>query len=256
MVSGQWSVVCEGSGHRSQVTGRLFIFLFLFLLPLPAAAGPVVVELFTSQGCVACPPADEIFGELIEEHDDILALSFHVDYWDQRGWKDPFSLPEATDRQRSYAGAMGSSRLFTPQVVVDGQWSFIGTKKKAISEAIRERRHDDDPTLPVTLEKTAKGLKVQVMPDKEHDIRGEADIWLATYSGTDSTRVQRGENWGHTLTNHRSVKQMLYLGKWNENPLTLDLDFVPDAEGAAVLVQRPNGGRIVGAAMLKLGKTD
>lgn len=222
---------------------------------LPAqleAKPPVVLELFTSQGCPSCPPADEVFGKLIDDNRDIIALSFHVDYWDRQGWKDPYSLAESTARQNDYADAMHSTKLFTPQVIVNGSASFIGTKQHDIRQAMNEARRSEAPYLPVALDPTAEGMRVTITPQAEGNIRGEADIWLVAYEKEGSTRVRRGANWGKTLNHYHSVRQILYLGKWHENAVAIDLDFKPDTEFAAILLQRPDGGRIIGASQLRL----
>ena len=107
--------------------------------PARAAERPIVVELFTSEGCSSCPPADALLGELATRP-NVLALSFHVDYWDRLGWKDPFSSPEATARQQHYARLLGLDTVYTPQIVVDGSWEAVGSDQAAVERALDQAR--------------------------------------------------------------------------------------------------------------------
>src|SRR5271166_4312736 len=116
---------------------QLFLALCLTIGIAAARAGerPVVVELFTSEGCSSCPPADALLAELADRA-EVLALSFHVDYWDRLGWKDPFSSAAATARQRQYANLLGIDTVYTPQIVVDGHWQAVGSDRNAVEHAI------------------------------------------------------------------------------------------------------------------------
>ena len=117
--------------------------------PLDAAERPIVVELFTSEGCSSCPPADALLAELASRP-DVLALSFHVDYWDRLGWKDPFSSAAATDRQRNYANLLRTGTVYTPQIVVDGRWQAVGSDRDEVEQAIGSA-HRSEAMLPVAL---------------------------------------------------------------------------------------------------------
>lgn len=232
---------------------KYLILLIVALLPFSAHAEgrPLVLELFTSQGCSACPPADKVMSELIEDNPDMLMLSFHVDYWDRLGWKDPYSLPAATDRQKAYANTVAAKKIFTPQAMINGEWSFIGTKHGDISDALDEARDDESPYLPVTLAQTPTGLEIKITPEADNAVRGTASIWLIGYSGATTNRIGRGENRGIEVINHNNVQQLMYLGEWHENAVALTLDFVPEADFAAVIVQRP-ASKILGAASVAL----
>src|SRR2546430_9680821 len=113
----------------------LSLCLALAIAPLHAGERPIVVELFTSEGCSSCPPADALLAELAGRP-DVLALSFHVDYWDRLGWKDPFSSPDATRRQHGYAEPFGISTGYTPQMVVDGRWQAVGSDRSEVEQAL------------------------------------------------------------------------------------------------------------------------
>ena len=123
--------------------------LLLFVAPAGAAERPIVVELFTSEGCSSCPPADALLAELASRP-DVLALSFHVDYWDRLGWKDPFSSAAATDRQRNYAKLLGTGTVYTPQIVVDGRWQAVGSDRSEVERAIAAA-HQSEAAVPVAL---------------------------------------------------------------------------------------------------------
>src|SRR5208282_5788557 len=117
--------------------------------PIQAGERPIVVELFTSEGCSSCPPADALLAELAGRS-DVLALSFHVDYWDRLGWKDPFSSPDATRRQHGYADLLGLATVYTPQMIVDGRWQAVGSDRSEVERALGSARRSRDE-VPVTL---------------------------------------------------------------------------------------------------------
>src|SRR5262252_1517002 len=116
--------------------------------PLVAGESRVVVELFTSEGCSSCPPADALLAELASRP-EVLALSFHVDYWDRLGWKDPFSSPAATERQQRYASVLGLATVYTPQIVVDGKWQAVGSDRVEVEQALKAagRSRDEVPVV-------------------------------------------------------------------------------------------------------------
>src|ERR1700756_302855 len=129
-------------------TGLLFALAFLALgiAPLHAGERPILVELFTSEGCSSCPPADALLAELAGRP-DVLALSFHVDYWDRLGWRDPFSSPAATERQQRYAELLRLATVYTPQMVVDGKWQAVGSDRAEVEQALGSAAgtRDDGP---------------------------------------------------------------------------------------------------------------
>jgi hypothetical protein len=211
------------------------------------AARPVVVELYTSQGCSSCPPADALLGELARLP-NVIALAFHVDYWDSIGWRDRFSIPEAVQRQRRYVDTLGLSSAFTPQVVVDGRGSFVGSDRRRIVAALSE-----------TLEKIAVEVAVDhgeltVTVPEAKDMSG-FDVNLAAYLPEASTSVGRGENSGRTLAEFNIVRQFRKIGSWNgeKSVFRVYVDSFPaDATRVAVLVQRIQQGPIAGIAVAVL----
>ena len=216
------------------------------LLSASAAAQPVVVELFTSQGCSSCPPADVLLGELARRP-GIVALAYHVDYWDDLGWKDRFSLPEATQRQRGYVKRLAKSGAFTPQVVVSGDTSLVGSNRAAVEQAIA----GDRDALAIVLSKAGGNLQIH-FPEAW---REPMDVYLATYLSEATDKIASGENARRTLKHFNVVRSFKRLGTWNGKPqrMTVPLAGLPrDASAVAVILQRKNQGAVAGAATLAL----
>lgn len=211
-----------------------------FAAPVAAQPGtaPVVVELFTSEGCSSCPPADAVLTDLAQHQPDVLALAFHVTYWDYLGWKDPFSLADATARQRAYAAAMRSDTVYTPQMVVDGRTEFVGSDKAAALASIRGAA-----AKPVALRiaRDSSGFSIAVGEGS-----GRGRLLLVGYDASHRTPVGRGENGGRTLLETNIVRSLTPIGDWSGSPLTLRAD-APAGEQVAVLLQQESG-QIIGAA--------
>jgi hypothetical protein len=209
--------------------------------------GAAVVELYTSQGCSSCPPADAVLGELAKMP-NVVALAFHVAYWDSIGWPDHFALPIAIQRQRRYAEILGLSSAFTPQAVVDGRGSFVGSDKRRILSAMLEPRD----TIPIELQ-VAHGELTVTLPDRQ--ARAGYEVNLAAYLPQAQTQVGRGENSGRTLTEFNIVRQFRMLGPWNgrETVFRVPLAAMPaEATHVAVLLQRTDQGPIAGSATVAL----
>ena len=209
--------------------------------------GPAVVELYTSQGCSSCPPADSLLG-VLSQMPNVLALAFHVDYWDSIGWRDHFALPIARERQRRYVETLGLSSAFTPQVVVDGRSSFVGSDKPRILAAMA------DPliTIPILID-VARGELIVTVPERPDQER--YDVNLIAYLPEAATNVGRGENSGRTLREFNIVRQFRTLGAWNGQQSEFRAavnSFPADATRVAVLLQRNQQGPIVGSAMVLL----
>lgn len=234
-------------------------FATLLLLCLSVAAPsvvadsdqpPVVVELFTSQGCSSCPPADALLGELAART-DVVALAFHVDYWDYIGWKDPYASPASTQRQRQYASALGLRMVYTPQMVVDGRIDVVGSYRQDVERAIDTA--SEGPKLALRIEEDGQGGHRVVIPSGEGN--AEATVWLAVLDSHQETKVRRGENGGRTLEEFNIVREWRQIGTWTGAAMTLPLDAAAgdDRNACAVVVQSGSTGPILGAAYLKLG---
>jgi hypothetical protein len=221
-----------------------------------------VIELFTSQNCSSCPPADRLMGEL--SHDpSLVVLSLPVDYWDYLGWKDTLALHGHTNRQRAYSRARGDRDVYTPQVVVNGIAQVLGSDKAAIERAIGETQRTSSPlTVPVTM--TVADGKVTVKVAAAPDQTGDAEIWLCPVTASKSVAIGHGENSGHTLTYHDVVRRWIKLGVWNgkAETFTQALSDLPNAnytlqdiDSLAVVVQSgaaDKPGLMLGAATASL----
>ena len=216
------------------------------------AGGPTVIELFTSQSCYSCPPAEALLGELVDRK-NLVALEFHVDYWDDLvygsagKWKDLFSDPAYTLRQRRYAARIRNSGVYTPQVVVDGVVQTVGSRKGRVLRLIEHSARAVKPVLVSVTPAPAGGFTVSL---ESKSGRPSAAVLLARYDLKHVTAVEAGENKGKTLTNHHVVREFRELGHWTGERLEIplaDLRLGPN-EGCAVIVQAHDQGAILGAA--------
>jgi hypothetical protein len=217
-----------------------------------ATAPPVVVELYTSQGCNSCPPADTFLGTLAGQP-GVIALSFHVDYWNYLGWADPFSSREATYRQKEYGMALRKYGVYTPQIIVQGSRGEVGSDVRAVRAAIAEAARRRLPVA-VTIEKLP-GRKLRAVAQASAEAKG-ADIWLILFDRRHSTKILRGENEGKTLTYHNVVREFRVVGKHAGERVELTLPGAGDKNekrgGAAVLVQQGKTKQMLGAVALLL----
>ncbi|CCE05581.1 conserved exported hypothetical protein [Bradyrhizobium sp. STM 3843] len=218
--------------------------LALGLAPVAAAAAdrPVVVELFTSQGCSSCPPANAYLNDLARDRHDVLPLAFHVTYWDRLGWKDPFSLAAATDRQARYGSRFGDGS-YTPEIVVDGVSSHVGSYRSEIGAAIDRAKGANQPAADVRLSRNAGKLQVDIGSGE-----GRGRVLLVGFDHYHKTDIRRGENGGRTFEELNVVRSVRPLGDWQGAALRLT-EQLPEGEDAAVIVEAPDG-HIVGAARL------
>ena len=224
--------------------------LALALLAAAAAANaqaadarhPVVVELFQSQGCSSCPPANANVGA-IADRPEVLALSFSVTYWDDLGWKDTFATPAYTARQWDYAHGLGHPNVFTPQVVVNGRKDGVGVDPRALAALIRE---GDRGTGGPQLEIAGQAVRVGAGAAPARP----ADVWLARYDPrVIQVPIRRGENGGKTLPHKNIVKQLVRLGAWTGQAESFRLPAPADpALRTAIVIQAGRGGPIVAAA--------
>jgi len=236
---------------RRTLLAGLTGFAALPLLPRRARAQsvqPVVVELFTSQGCSSCPPADALLGELALR-EDVIALAYHVDYWDYIGWHDRFGDPANTERQRSYAAWMGSHMVYTPQMVIAGRYDVVGSRRDRVEETLERARGEPLP-LAVALTRY-DSVAVEGPADA-----GPATVLAVVFQAAADTPVAKGENAGRTLTEYNIVRAMIPVGRYQggRQEFPVDPAWMAEAgfDGCAILVQDEATGRILGAArMLK-----
>lgn len=216
--------------------------------PAPASAGegPLVVELFTSQGCSSCPPADRYIGTLAKSGQlagrTVVPLSFHVDYWNDLGWKDPYSQAAWTERQRQYADALGDDRIYTPEIVVGGAAGMVGSQTQKVAAAIEAAPR------PALLAATATWGKDHL--EVTATAPADAEVLIAVWEDAKTIAIPRGENAGTKLTNHRIVRRLERVaaaGKRGTSRIAIDPSW--KASGAVVFAQRPDK-RIVATALL------
>lgn len=213
------------------------------------AKRPVIVELYTSQGCDSCPPADALLARLADRK-DVIALSLPVTYWDMLGWKDTFASEANTRRQKAYAMTMGRGGVYTPQMVIDGESDIVGGREQAVDQAIAARE-SDMASIPVDLRVTHAELHVGIGAG-DPGPNPNATIWLFHILSRASVNVEGGENSGHVLVYRNVVRDIRAVGVWKGQPVTLDLPR-NEMTGAphdeiAVILQENGYGRIIGAA--------
>ncbi len=224
---------------------RLALLAAVLLAAIPAAAQPphrpVVVELFTSQGCSSCPPADAFLTELARGRADVLPLGFHVTYWNGLGWRDPFSLDAATARQRNYAALFSADGVYTPQMVVDGRRDVVGSDRAAALSAIRAAAGKASAGPALRLARQASTVTLDAGAGQ-----GRATLWLIGYDREHHTAIGRGENTGRTLLEANIVRDIVDAGAWTGAPLHVSLPS-PRGERVAAILQAEDGS-IIGAA--------
>jgi hypothetical protein len=222
-------------------------FLLLSAVPALGQQGPVVVELFTSQGCSSCPPADKMLHE-IADRSDVIALALHVDYWDYIGWKDEFADPRNAERQRAYAREAGRRSVYTPQMIVMGQTDIVGAKPMKLSDAINAYAAKPQP---VRMVLQRSGAKVEVTAEVTGDVSPPMVVHLLRYQPVREARITRGENKGHTFQYANVTEGWTVLGEWTgREPLKLVAE-APGDHPIVVLIQQGVGGPIYAAARAK-----
>jgi hypothetical protein len=209
-----------------------------------------VVELFTSQGCSSCPPADKLAGELARDP-SLIVMSLAIDYWDYLGWKDTLALPGHTNRQRAYSKVRGDREVYTPQAVVNGVVHTLGSDKNAIETAIEQtRKQDGTLSLPLSMSVANDNVSISIPAAKEASPKGE--IWLCPMTKDITVAVGKGENTGHTLTYHNVVRRWVKLGDWDGSArsFTVPVHDVTAVGGDAVAVVVQSGTKEAPGAML------
>jgi hypothetical protein len=246
---------------------RLAAITALVALAAPSGPGPgrcesaepkAVVELFTSQGCSSCPPADKLLKTYVERA-DVIALSYPVDYWDYLGWKDTFASPRFSERQRAYAKTRGDGSVYTPQIVVNGRLHTVGSRQKLIDKTIVAANRLGRLQVPVKLRHDSGMMLIEVgrIPSEPASSATEwnATVWVATVKKISEVDVRRGENGGRKLTYYNTVRELTPVGIWTGEPATFRLDPKSvswmGSNACAVLVQQGVGGPIIGAAWME-----
>lgn len=253
---------------------RLFLLTLFALTPVAWAAGdsgtagpapdaalrqpptPVraVLELFTSQGCSSCPPADKLLKTYVAQK-DIMALSLPVDYWDYIGWKDTLASPKNAQRQRAYAANVTNGPIYTPQIVVNGRADALGSSQNQIeyamsitADAFQKNR------IPVQSWHNENTIMIQIGAGAVTEKNAQATIWLAKVQKKASVEIKAGENRGRSLEYFNVVREMIPVGTWNGRAMNIRLDRkaiqFPETEDGAILMQTDAYGPIIGAAWL------
>jgi hypothetical protein len=231
-------------------TSSLSVLIPLLFVSPASAQRPIVLELFTSQGCSSCPPADRMLGDLATQP-GVLALAFHVDYWDRLGWKDPYATPEWTDRQRAYgktlSGSRYASQIYTPQLVIDGRIDAVGSDSAAIRQGLLKARAEA-LDIGVGLTYRPGGLRVVAQGAANFNAR----MMLIVVDPPRITRVLRGENAGASLREARIVRRLDVLEPYRGLPIDLNVadPRTDPGQTLALVLQRPDGA-IIGAAALE-----
>lgn len=229
---------------------RLLSLLVVLLgMSVQASANdrPVVVELFTSQGCSACPPADAFLAELGKEA-DIIPLALHVDYWDYIGWTDQFADPANTARQKGYARAGGWRTIYTPQIIVNGTEVAVGSRKDQVRAALRKAHNQPDP-VSMRVTRNDDMLKVELRPTGGPV--GPVDIHVVRYTPSLTVEILRGENAGRRMEYTHIVEEWDVVARWNgASGFRADVPLMGSGP-VVVLAQVPDHGPILAAARLR-----
>jgi hypothetical protein len=226
----------------------------------PAHADPrAVVELFTSQGCSSCPPADKILGELANDP-SVIALSMPIDYWDYLGWKDTLADARFSARQKAYSQMRGDRKVYTPQIVVNGSAHVIGSDRAGIESAIDiTSKANAVMSVPVTMTQAGKEINVSVAASGKSSGTMHGEVWICSISKSVPISIGRGENGGRQVTYHNVVRNLLKVGDWNgtSGSWTVPLENISreGVDAAVVYVQdgnRDKPGAMLGAAFTPL----
>ncbi|HEX3484451.1 MAG TPA: DUF1223 domain-containing protein [Micropepsaceae bacterium] len=245
------------------IRGLLFLgFLTAALSPSawagqPALAGPhpIVVELFTSQGCSDCPAADRLVTELAKRK-DVIALSLPITYWDMLGWKDTFATDANTQRQKSYARVMTHSGIYTPQMIIDGRFDVVGNQRDRVMAALAARTNDGigETSIPIVIG-TASGRLEIAIPAAKTKTKPIATIWVMRTLNQGAVNVAEGENRNRLLTYTNVVRDLQRAGEWTGDAMKIDLPLnlaKAKHDGIAVILQARDYGPVLGAALLQI----
>ena len=233
----------------NRVTGLITAILLTLATFASAGDRPVVVELYTSQGCSSCPPADAFFLEGLAARDDVIALALHVDYWDYLGWKDHFASPQFTKRQKAYAYAAGHRTVYTPQMIIGGTKHVVGTHPNEVRDHI-QRQSSMPEQVQIGLTRKGKTARVHLLnlnPSKLMPV----DVFMVRYTPAEEVAIKRGENAGRVVTYANIVTEWRQVLMWDmAEPVSLKVP-VRGKEPIVVIVQKEGSGEILAAARLR-----
>lgn len=243
---------------RNSVGFALLLLVFLIAANparSEAGKGPIVVELFTSQSCSSCPAADKILGSIAHNPDNgLIVLGCHVTYWNHLRWKDTLSLEACTERQRDYAGILEQGRSYTPNMVVNGSWSFTGSRQSELDQALRKASQKNDVEL-IQVEMTTEGFRVE-LPELPAGQKVPYELSAITYTTNQTVDIKSGENRGETITYAHAVSGITHLSPWQGNKetrmisaSTLNHDKL---HGLVIIAQPVRGGKIKAAGEYRI----
>ena len=215
--------------------------------------GLVVVELYTSQSCSSCPPADKFLGELAKRR-DVLALSMHVDYWNALGWRDPWSSADVTARQQRYARSLATRYVSTPQAIIQGESYAVGSDRGAVSQLIEKSQRAGRARVQLLVTMPAPGRLTVKLPDRKLAV--PATLWFVAFDDRHTARITGGENNGATVTYTNVVRALRPIATWTGKGRSFEIDISKDRAAGfgncAVLVQAGGSGPVLGAVSLPL----
>ena len=218
---------------------------------------PVVVELFTSQGCSSCPPADKLLGELANQK-NIISLSLNVDYWDYLGWRDTLGSSKHSKRQKQYAANRGTRQVYTPQMIINGHVDVVGSRRGKVITALNNES-DSGARVPLTISETSAEITINVAESPNSELAKKATVWVLVTSPKISVPVERGENRGKKITYHNVVRQMTPAGMWDGKAISITLPKdglgISNGRDCIVLLQEGTVGKVIGAVRMSDLKT-
>ncbi|WP_295850189.1 DUF1223 domain-containing protein [Tardiphaga sp.] len=243
----------------SRLSGALGVCMVVAGTGMAQAQPRAVVELFTSQGCSSCPPADKIIGDLAQDP-SVIALSMPIDYWDYLGWKDTLADPRFSARQKAYSHVRGDRDVYTPQLIVNGAVQVIGSDAEQIEMAINDtKKAETVMATPVTIKISGKHVSVSVAASGEAALSARGEVWICSVSRAVPITIARGENRGRQLTYYNVVRSWLKVGDWTGGAAswTVPLENISreGVDAAVVYVQdgtRESPGAMRGAAYTSL----
>ncbi len=213
---------------------------------------PTIVELYTSQGCSSCPPADLLLGEL-SQNPDIITLSLNVDYWDYLGWRDTLGSPRHTKRQQAYAANLGKRQVYTPQMMINGHLDVVGSRRKEVFKTLKQAS-SPGPRVPMNIIENKQDIVIDVSESPSPALARKATVWVLITSPKVLVPVERGENRGKNITYHNVVRQIVPAGMWEGKSLRITLPKdglgLQGKRDCVALLQQGTVGKVIGAARM------